>query len=114
MRLTSPGISANAPITKTSEPPVVPLKSGDIGPVGARRAAVELIDVIDPRCKLEVVPRDLRLPCRGRWLVLVVVGFAAKALASPSGFAPLRPICLMSPRAPPAPYSLQIEEDAGG
>jgi len=32
------------------------------------------VELIDPRCALEVVPRDLRLPCRDRWLVLVAVG----------------------------------------
>jgi len=30
------------------------------------------VELIDPRCALEVVPRDLRLPCRGWWLVLAV------------------------------------------
>ena len=65
MRLTYPGISENAPITKDQHPaPVVPLERG-------HQMAVELID---PRCALEVVPRDLRLPCRDQWLVLAVVG----------------------------------------
>ena len=46
--------------------PVVPFKKerGGHRPVGARRVAVEFIN---PRCALEVVPRDLRLPCRDRW-----------------------------------------------
>ena len=39
--------------------PVVPLERGGHRPVGAWRVAVELAD---PRCALEVVPRDLRLP----------------------------------------------------
>jgi len=46
-------------------------------PVGARRVAVQLIG---PRCALEVVPHDLRLPCRSRWLVLVVVGVGCLGL----------------------------------
>ena len=57
--------------------PVVPLERGDHLPVGARRVAVELVD---PRRALEVVPRDLRLPCRDRWLVLVVVGVGCLGL----------------------------------
>ena len=51
--------------------PVVPIERGDHRPIGARRVAIELID---PRCTLGVVPRDLCLPCLDRWLVLVVVG----------------------------------------
>jgi len=43
--------------------PVAPLERGDHRPVGARRMAVELVD---PRRALEVIPRDLRLPCRDR------------------------------------------------
>ena len=50
--------------------PVVPLERGGHRPVGARREAVELVD---PRHALEVVPRDLRLPCCDRWRVPVVV-----------------------------------------
>ena len=30
------------------------------------------VEIVDPRRALQVVPRDLRLPCRDRWLVLVV------------------------------------------
>ena len=72
MRLTSPDIYANAPTTKTStRQPLYLLSAVAIHlPVGARRVAVELID---PRRALEVVPRDLRLPCCDRWHVLVVV-----------------------------------------
>jgi len=81
MRLTSPGISANAPITKTEleqhPSPVVSLKRCCHRPVRARRVAVELID---PRCALEVVPRDLHVPRRDRWLVLAVVGVGCLGL----------------------------------
>jgi len=31
------------------------------------------VELVDPRRALEVVPRDLRLPCCSRWHVLVVV-----------------------------------------
>ena len=71
MRLTSPGISADASITKTStRPPLCPLSAVTISPVGARRVAVEFTG---PRCALEVVPRDLRLPLCDRLHDLVVV-----------------------------------------
>jgi len=49
--------------------PVVPLECGGHLPVGARRVAIELVD---PRCALEVVPCDLRLPCCDRWQVLSI------------------------------------------
>ena len=38
------------------------------------------VELIDPRCALEVAPRDLRLPCRVWWLVLVVVGVGCLGL----------------------------------
>jgi len=59
-------------------PPVVLLERGGHGPVGARWVADELVD---PRRALEVVPRDLRLPCRDRRLVLVIVGVGGLGLA---------------------------------
>jgi len=71
MRLTSSGISANAPITKTStRPPLALLSAATICPSEPGGWPFELVD---PRRALEVVPRDLRLPCRDRWLVLVDV-----------------------------------------
>ena len=42
------------------------------------------VELVDPRRALEVVSRNLSLPCRDRWLELVVVG--ALVLTSPSGF----------------------------
>jgi len=57
---------------------VVPPERGDHWSVGARRVAVELTD---PRCVLEVAPRELHLMCRGRWLVLdEVVGVGCLGL----------------------------------
>jgi len=32
------------------------------------------VELVDPRRALEVVPRNLRLPCRDRWLGLLLVG----------------------------------------
>ena len=62
------------------------------------------VELADPRRALEVVPRDLRLPCCDRWRVnvVVVVQLGALVLTSPSGDAPLRPICFMSSKASPA------------
>ena len=62
------------------------------------------VELVDPRRALEVVSRNLSLPCRDRWLELVVIGVGCLVLTSPSGCAPLRPICFMSSKASPAPY----------
>ena len=43
--------------------PVVLFERGGHGPVGARWVAAKLVD---SRRTLEVVPRDILLPCRGR------------------------------------------------
>ena len=32
------------------------------------------VELVDPRRALEVVPRNLSLPCRDRWLELVLIG----------------------------------------
>ena len=88
MRLTSSDISANAPTTKTSTPPVVPLESGGHRPVGARRVAVELID---PRRALEAAPRDPRLPCCDRWRVPLVVVPLVLTSITPPGRSPFGP-----------------------
>ena len=77
MRLTSSDISERAHHEEQHPAPVVPLERGDHLPVGARRMAVELVD---PRRALEVVPRNLSLPCCGRWLVLVVIGVGCLGL----------------------------------
>ena len=39
------------------------------------------VELADPRRALEVFPCDLRLPCRGRWLALVVVGVGCLGLS---------------------------------
>ena len=48
------------------------------------------VELVDPRRALEVVPRDLRLPCRDRWLVLVVVLGATNQSTPPASPSPRR------------------------
>ena len=38
------------------------------------------VGLVDPRRALEIVPRNLGLPCRDRWLELVVVGVGCLGL----------------------------------
>ena len=72
------------------------------------------VEHIDPCCALEVAPRDLRLPCRDRWLVLVGVGVGCLGLglAQRLFFSPLKPICSMFSKA--SPGLLQVDAEIGG
>jgi len=57
---TPPGAAPGPPGAAPGPPGAAPERGGNL-PVEARRVAVELVD---PCRALEVVPHDLRLPCR--------------------------------------------------
>jgi len=38
------------------------------------------VELVDPRRALEVAPRNLSLPCRDRWLELVLIGVGCLGL----------------------------------
>ena len=69
------------------------------------------VELVDPRRALEVVPRDLRLPCCDRWRVPVVVvvgvGCLGRNLAPPATltYPPLSTARPSTPGPSSAPWS---------
>ena len=45
----------------------------EVQPISNSRRRWMAVELVDPRRALEVVPRNLSLPCRDRWLELVVI-----------------------------------------
>jgi len=69
------------------------------------------VGLIDPRCALKVVPRDPRLPCRGRLLVLVAVGVGCLGFGLAQRLLAAEAHLLYVPKGLARP--LQVEEEVG-
>ena len=61
------------------------------------------VELIDPRCALEVAPRTSACRAATDDEFLRKSELGALVLTSPNGPSPLRPICFMSSKASPAP-----------